>query len=379
MFQLYSLDIVGDYLLYLVLTKCIICPLPHKRGSVNTEFSKLASKFFQNVYLWANESYLRTFLVLFIFFVFGLPLVEYLQELVRTIPYYQIGQDIFKFFYNNFSLSDYIVSILFILTAVFLLKIYSEFQKMYVIFENFDDDLSRWSVPLNSVWTIQKCIDGLGKMLSVTNSFYPGILKETFSWYDYEIRFQVRLSKDTPVQLQLFSLVIRSENSLNGILLQITSNHFNPHLLYNGTYILDKNSFQQLPTILPVEEWIMVRVIVKGNNVDILFAGYRIQYKIPTKVLNVESGVLYSGVDLTELEERHKKIEVSKETISKYINEINAADESKKAGLISDLDAYLKEVPSFSSITLEYQKGSIGFRQSNQEHAYFRYLRVKKI
>ncbi len=343
----------------------------------NNEVKILFSKVFKNIGLWASQSYTRALFVLLILTIFGIPLIGYLQKLVNEFPYAKTANSIVGFFQTNFKSIDYLLTGLFLLYGFSIYYIYRQFVNSKVIKEDFGAGLNNWAIPMDSSWTTQKCGDTLGKMLSVTNSAYPGTLKGAYGWYDYEISFWAKIDKDTHKDRQNFSLAIRSESNFNGIMLQITKSHIRPHFLYNGTFIVDNENTQQLPTILKPNEWIKVKVFVQGNNVDIFIDDYKVQYKIPTKVFDVENKVMSKGtISLEEIEESHNQIKAKHNQVLDILAmpESPARDEA-----IKTIEPIMNSIPPFTRVIFEYQKGSIGFRESGSECAHFRDLRVKKI
>lgn len=347
---------------------------------MNNLFSTLFSKVLNNIILWAKESIWRSFLILILVFIFLVPLVGYLQSLVRNFPYITTFNLFITFLKNNLSIKDYLFILIFLFILYLIKKQDKELLKTRVIKENFEKGLNGWNIPLGTGWTIQDCDDSLGKMLNVTHSPYPGVLKDTYSWYDYEISFQVKFDKSTSKEKRKFAVVVRSENNFNGIMLQFSENEFRPHLLYNGTYILDE--IENLPTILKIDVWIPISLFVKGSNIDIYIYNYKIQYKIPMKAYTIDSKLLSSKetIKLSNIELKHNEI---KDRIARWITLYNKGEATKdpieKKKLSDESDSIFKNIPPTSRILFEYQKGSIGFRESDTESAYFKNLIVKKI
>lgn len=342
-------------------------------------FSILNERLLKNLILWAKESYLRTLLVFLTLLIIGIPLIQYLQNEVKKIPtlLLSVSNTVVTFANNNLSIPDYFFLITIIALFFIILVIYKKLEKTKIITDSFNRQLNGWAIPLGSGWTIQPCTDALGYMLSVTNSIFPGILKEAFGWYDYEITFLTKINSKVKAGRQNFSVIVRSENNFNGVMLQVTSTHLRPHLLYNGTYILDTEKDEQLPTVLPSSVWIPVKILVVGNNIDLWIYNHKLNYKIPTKIYDVENTLLTSGQTLTinKLEESKRKIEnrwMKLVEINKMPSSQNKFSEQDK--LVKDLT----DNPS-SKVLLEFQKGSVGFREWGEEHAYFRNLKVKKI
>jgi len=345
--------------------------------------SSLVSRATKDIILWAKESYLRTVLVVFFGIVLLPVLIGYLQDVVRTIPYIAITLNIVGFFNKNFKLTDYIFTLFFILTSIFIYYFYQQIKNTSCITENFDKDLNGWNFRFGYGWTIQNASGLRGKMLSVTNSDFPGTLKAAYGWYDYEITFQAKIDSKLEKSKENFTVFIRSENNLNGVMFQISPIEVRPHLLYNGIFILDtKNNFP-LPTELKRGDWVDVKIIVSGNNVNIWINNYKLQqYIIPTRVFNTvpNSTLTETQTTIENLEKKNEEVEkkekLADEAFKKFIK--TPAGPEKDAAKQEVLKVY-QDIPSYSRVILEYPKGSVGFRQVAGEHAYFRKLKVKKI
>jgi hypothetical protein len=347
---------------------------------MENEIKQLSSKIFHNVFLWASESVSKSFLVVTLIFVFGIPLIGFLQGLVRSFPYIAAVTDIINFL-SSISMAEFLALLAFFLLVLWLIHISKELRKTYYIEDNFKlPDLNKWSIPLNAGWTIQKCEDASGYMLSVTNSEYPGTLKGAYGWYDYELNFLVKIESEVIESNQNFSVAVRSDNNLNGVMLQITRTHMKPHLLFNGTYIRDTENDIQLPTILKTNIWHKVRIRVVGGNIELIIDNYKVSYKIPTKVLNVENQKLSRTTTMRDVVESNRKIESLQKDLYELFDaaqKMPEGDEKKNA--FGKIDESVNKMPAFAKVVLEYQKGSIGFRESGSEHAYFRKVMVKKL
>ena len=335
----------------------------------NDETKRIYSKIFKNISIWASQTYKRSLIMVFFLLVLGVPLIVYLQSLVTNFKYIVVSLAIFSFLQKTFNLSNYLIGIGFLIVGIILYKIFRMINNTRVIKDNFGNGLNGWAVPLDASWTTQRCIDKLGKMLSVTNSDYPGILKEAYWWYDYEISFETKIEKTH--RSQNFTVVIRSESNFDGVMLQITRTHLRPHFIYNGTFIRDAEAEEQLPTILPLDEWIKVKLIVKGKDVDMYIDGYKLQYKIPTKVFEVTNDILSRGsVTIDDLEDNQKELTTIKDILS-------MPESPAKVVAMQTISA--TSIPPYSKIILEYQKGSVGFREAGREKAHFRDFEIKRI
>jgi hypothetical protein len=345
--------------------------------------NRLINRVFEKIVLYAKESYPRTVIVTFTLIIFGVPLLGYLQNQVRQIPYLRIAQQIYFFLTKNLNTLDTIL-ILSLLASFFCSwRLWQELLKTRLIKELLSNDLRSWSIPTNSGWSIQDCQGYLGKMLAITSSPRPGTLKEAFSWYDYEITFQVRFGTTGNQGNENFNVVLRSENYLNGVVIQFSEKYMRPYLLYEGKMIFDKASERQLPTILPKNDWINFKISLRGNDVEILAEGYKLLYIIPSRRFTIDQETFdtqrqKSLIDLENSENSlSNKKSVENQQWETY-QKLPEGEEKTKAG-----DSWLKlyrDLPKEVQINLEYQKGSFGFMTTDPvSSTYFRKLIVKKI
>lgn len=335
--------------------------------------STLTSKIVKRIVFWAGESYFWTIIVLLIFFIFIVPLVGSLQDLVKKIPYENYLGGFAFYIYLNFRPLDYILTVTTVIFAILFFFVRRRLLKISEIKENFSKGLNKWSMTIGSGWTIQDCTDRNGRMLSVTNSSLPGTLKSAYGWYDYEISFQAKI--DSTSANPNIGIVVRSESNFNGILLQITKTHFRPHFLSNGTFILDNKNIEQLPTVLTTDTWIDVRLTVEGNDIEIYIYNYKLNYKIRSLTYKVDNIRIGIDTNLQDIESDNIAIEAEE---SNWYEEFNKVAKLP-AGERSEAYRKLPVVRPYTTIMLDYQKGSVGFRESGSEHTYFRKLSVKSL
>jgi len=345
----------------------------------NSEIDSLFSKVFKPLYLRFVQTPFRATIGLVLIFVFGVPFVNYLQHLVSTFPYLQMIASIVEFLLSQEPIW-YLVWVCFI--SIFAIIIYL-FIKQYSsssISDNFASNLNRWSTVKESGWFIQPCDDKPGKMLSVTNCYYPGILKDACSWYDYELSFIAKIGGGLKDEDQNFSFVVRAENNLNGVMFQITCRKIRPHLLYNSTYILDAKNDEQLQTLIKPGEWVGVRVRIQGNIVKININGFDYVYKIPSLVIdNVSNIILKRNITLVELEEHGRGVE---KTFQGLVGAYRMEESPAKGLAVKVAEDNFREITQGGTlirVAFDYQKGSVGFRESGPETAYFKNLKLKKI
>lgn len=342
------------------------------------EVKQLISKGFRKIFLYANESSIKAITLVIIFFIFIPPIIERLQNFFfKSIPYIEIGQQVFSFLTSIITLKDVIFVGLIIVESVFIFILHKDMLRTQKISENFrSTDLNKWNIPRESVWTVEECEDVPGKMLSISNSSFPGTLKETYTWYDYEINVLVKIDAG-----QDFGVTVRSENNLNGILVCLNKREISVFLLYQGTFILDDKNKNFLPTTIKEGVWTRCKLVVKGNNIDMWISNYKIlSYKIPTLVYKVENKYLGTTTNVTEIENSNKKIKEEEdkdlELYKKYTSLPKGPDKDAAQNL------YLAHyISPNTKVVLEYQNGSMGlFSAKGQEkQAFFRDIQIKKI
>jgi hypothetical protein len=343
----------------------------------NEEIKVIYSKIFKNISLWASQSFARSVLIILILVIFGIPFIEYLQGLVKNFPYTSTGLFISSFLQKTFNVELYIIGGAFIIVGIVLYWMYRQLTYTKIINDNFKGGLNAWAIPLGASWTTQRCEDKLGKMLTVTNSTIPATLKGAYWWYDYEITFEAKIEGESPPHRQNFTIVIRSENNFNGIMLQITKTHMRPHFIYQGTFIIDNEASQLLPTTLRENEWIKVKMTVKGNIVDIYINDYQLRYNIPTKIFSVENNIMSKGtITLEEIQTSDSDIKSKQRRIGEILSMPPSAARDQA---VQTIESIANTIPPYSNIILEYQKGSVGFRESGEEKAHFREFKAKRI
>jgi len=347
------------------------------------EFWQLCSKLLKKPFLWAKDNSIRAGIVILLVLIILVPWIEMLQDLIKGLPYSIIFNNIFNFFYK-IPLLWYLVAILFILFFIWIRHLSKEVRKTSLIEDKLNDaTFNKWSIPLDSGWTIQKCEDfdesKLGNMLSVTNSEYSGTLKGAYGWYDYEFSFLTKIDKDIDGKNQNFSVVVRSEDNLNGVMLQITKTHLYPHLLFNGSFIKDTDSDAKLPTVLKEGNWYKVKIKVTGNNIDIYIDNYQVRYKIPNKILTVENRFLRKTSTLRELIRSDEDIKSKESDAYKLLDTFYSLPKDQRTEeKREEMNQKFKDIPPSTKVVLDFQKGSVGFRESGPEHAYFKDIMIKK-
>ena len=345
-----------------------------------TSLDTLKEDVLRPIILRAKDSWLFTFLLVFISVIFVFPLIRYLQTRVTDFPYLAVISYITTFVGKNLSFQEIVIILALVLIYILLFIFFRKLQTAKLINEFFSNNLDKWSIPLGSGWNIQDCDDRSGKMLSVEESPYPGTLKETYSWYDYKVSFWARMDSSTDGNKNI-DFVIRSESSFNGILLRLTDKDFLPHLMYSGFLIFDDTGSEKLPTLIRFDTWVKIRVTVKGKNVEIkINDDYTITYKIPTKYMEVSNIELTGSLPwLTRLESHSAVLAENKKKhdnlLARLVSDNNTlSDEETK-----ELESLRLQLSSTTVLNIDYQKGAIGFRKEIQSRTHIRRLIVHKL
>jgi hypothetical protein len=181
--------------------------------------------------------------------------------------------------------------------------------------ECFEGGLGHWEY--DGAWRVIREDDK--HTLVVTNSEIGGIAQPCRLWTDYTCEFETKIAKSNT------SWVVRAKDTSTYVMLQCETGRIYPHFRVNGTWTnLDwtRRNPVPLPVTLPLDTWFGVRIEVKDFHVMVT--------------------LIVDG----------KEIVVSAMT-----------------------NPLLK--PPIAPI--EYAIGSVGFRESGNECAYFRRISVKKI
>jgi len=204
------------------------------------------------------------------------------------------------------------------------------YRKEKIVYEReFKDDfqhgLQKWEY--YGDWRSER--DDGGNILSITNSDIGGIAKSCRLWDDYIFTFETKIIQSNS------SWIIRASDILNYVMLQCSPTEIIPHFRVQGQWF--KMQPVALTTPLPMNEWLKIRIMVKGTRV------------VATAKLNAKEKVL---IDQLLLEPQVVPVQV----------------------------AIPNTVPSQFNFIFSFPLGSVGFRESgNAEHADFRNVHVTKI
>lgn len=370
--------------------------------------SKLIVFFVGKVELFAKRNPYYSLFIFFSLLFFGPPLLTKIYNIIESFPYIELLLGIISLYKNNFSSVDSLLFILwfFVAAAVVILVINNINSKS--ITDYFNKGLSKWSMPLKSHWHIQSSekYDYLGKMLVVTDTSAPGLLKGAFNWYDYEFMFKAMIPNDSTNHNVGF--FVRAEDGNNGIFLQVRRDTLVPHYYYEGTYIIDSKRSIKLQSILPLDNWIQFKIKVKGDVVIIKINEEEIYFQIRAYTFfGIKKEDMYRDIDLENLEVQQRKIgemfddikdkdgqieriksleeenkvdpEISDEqrkNRKKVLEDVRKDIQKEREKLSNQIDDIAK---SSIRVNLEYHRGSVGFRESGSEVTFFKEVILRRL
>lgn len=214
-------------------------------------------------------------------------------------------------------------------------------------FDDFSQGLSSWEYG-GEGWKIE--FDDKIPVLSVSESQDGGISKKGFSWSDYEFSFETKVIKHNS------GWIFRAENRSKYLMLQLHLEEIDRPLLRlhikipSGTdypWVVIQEDPVNLSKNLSILEWIKVKIIVSGSNVDVF--------------LNDEHAGHYFIADPLRIP--------SEETVI-------IKEKDKKSAVA--MERTISIVRRF--ISMNYAIGRVGFRCAPpNEHAHFRKVRVKPL
>lgn len=207
--------------------------------------------------------------------------------------------------------------------------------------DSFENGLGNWEYDSEG-WKIEQ--ENKEAILSVSDSQDGGITKKGFSWTDYEFVF------DTKVISKCSGWIIRAENRSKYLMIQLNLENLNKqmlrlHLKIPGSsypWIVMPEVKLNLEKSLKLLEWIKVKIVVLGSNVDVYLNGEHAAHYLLQDPLPVSTD---EQVQLVE-----------------------------DNGLTSNVK--IKR----SYVAMDYSVGRVGFRCAPlAEHAHFRNVRVNPI
>jgi hypothetical protein len=204
--------------------------------------------------------------------------------------------------------------------------------------DDFDKDLGNWEFG-GEGWKTEK--DENRPILSVSQSGDGGITKKGFSWCDYEFSFDCKIINKN------VGWLVRAEHRNKYLMIQLNMENSEdpkfrlhlriPHRKNRPDWIIMQVDPINLDKPLKLFEWIKVRIVVLGSNIDIY--------------LNSHHTAHYFIADPIRWQEKYKGI-----------NE-------------GDIDYE----PEDYIMSINYSTGKVGFRCDRDEHAHIRNVKVKPI
>lgn len=240
-----------------------------------------------------------------------------------------------------------------LVAILLLLFLFSMRQYLYlrivsgVFFDDFKHGLDRWEFG-GEGWKIE--FEEKTPVLSVSESQDGGISKKGFSWSDYEFSFETKVIKHNS------GWIFRAENRSKYLMLQLHLEEINRPLLRlhikipGGTdyawAVIQENPVK-LSKKLSILEWIKVKIIVYGSNVDVYLNDEHAGHYFIADPIRVPSE------ETVVLKEKDEKSKVTTERTVSIIRRF---------------------------ISMNYAIGRVGFRCAPpNEHAHFRKVRVKPL
>jgi hypothetical protein len=198
--------------------------------------------------------------------------------------------------------------------------------------ENFTAGINPRLWEWHGQWTVE--LDENGKsVLSVTNSELGGLVLPCLSWADYDLRFETRILN------KVTGWLIRASNLNNCVMFQLSPTTIKPHIKSVGVWIPQADIVHNAP--ISVGEWFSVQTLARGSWATVYLTVKGKQQKIfEDKILGTQP--IFWG-------------NIPRDTVD--------APEGKQ----------------LVALEVSYRPGSFGFRQSVDEKAQFRNLKVFKL
>jgi len=318
-------------------------------------FEKILGPKLNKVFLWLGENVKRQ-VISFVFLVLVTLVVS--PKIVKTATDTSFS-NLFISFVNFTCWAIGTKNYIFILTIALILLTWV-FAKIYfrvfkkTIEVNPEKEPGLWSYYKDSGWSLIEDKDCWEKVLKITNCTYPAILKFGDDWIDYCFSFQVKVPSFVPVDRQNFSFVVRARDKANNIFLQCKPDgKIRPHLLAGGIFIIDDKNEIDFLAEYPLDKWFDVKMVVEGDKITIFMMGVSATYKIPSEHYAVSSGMISPTMPLSK------------------IKEFNLGKNNKK------MEPSGGVMTSAFMLNLDYEKGTIGFRESGKETALFRKIKIE--
>jgi hypothetical protein len=229
----------------------------------------------------------------------------------------------------------------------------------------------------NSGWSYLEDKDTpFAKVLSITSADLPGYLKKGAEWYDYEFSFKAKIKTSN------FTFAIRVKDWGNCIFFQCSEKSIYPHLVIDGVRIKHFKDIS-LPLELPKEEWIDVKVVVRGNRVEIGVFGMSKEFTIPSFSKYVYLSGISDTMEYNDVERMDNEILAIMGNLNKMRKSRGLEENDDDEKLVEDVIKRVveKEKVEFDKgvlpLSSSFERGSVGFRACGSEHALFKDIKVK--
>lgn len=318
-------------------------------------FGKILEPKINSVVLWLRDETRRLVISLTLFAILVLVIYPKTTQFILGFSFTAAFENIWHPLYSAVGTRGYIIILsgLFLLLLISLLSTRSRLFRRTILIGP-EKEPTLWSFYRGSEWSIVEDKDSWNKVLKITNCHYPAILKFGDGWIDYTFSFQTKVPSDVPKQFQNFSFVVRAKDKTNNIFFQCKPNGIiRPHLVATGVFLIDENNIIDFPAEYPLDKWIDVCTKVYGDTVSISMMGSTAIYRVPSTRYVIARSMIKPVMSLEEA----NKLNLEKE---------QAKDAEKQATL---------QAPSYL-LDLDYEKGTIGFREHGLETALFRKIRV---
>lgn len=320
---------------------------------------KTIGEHWDRLVLWAKDDKRRFILFLIVaVFVFVVFLPKFYQ-LISNFDYLGVIVFVWSFIYSNSNTKEFSTVMFF--AVLLLLLAFRQFlsRNSKRFFEiNIEKQPELWSYYKGTGWSIVEDIKSWNKVLKLTNGMYPAILKFGNDWLNYNFSFEAKIPETVGSGNQNFTFTVRAKDKGNCVFFQCRPDGtIRPHFITNGLFVIDDINEIKFLAEFPIEKWIPVNVSVKGDDVNISMLGVSASYKIPSTRLIIPSDKIRGVISLGEalrLTKENEPVELEKST----------GGNSAVTKLAFDLD---------------YEKGTVGFRESGRETAFFRKIKVELI
>lgn len=330
----------------------------------------LFAPFFKKLLIWAQEYLWRTLFSVFLLIVilgFGIMLSKWLT-------FGKLLSLLFQSFLvvRSFSLQSYVyllwMTILFVFGIILYLgwKVKSAKYIEVKIKRNSKVE-DYFVVPPGADWSLVPDDDTLGNVLSVTRSGLTGHLIKGNDWCNYHLTFKTKIIFDN------FTFAIRVIDKNNCIFFQCGKRQIFPHLIMGGIAIRHFKDID-LPFDIPKEKWVDVSVLVKGEKVVIKIMGIEREFDIPHGPWFIEKGNLSFTLEYKVVEEDTRKALIT-DNIYKEVSKEEGIEEIVRKISMGILEKI--KLDNYHTFNFDYYRGTIGFRQSENEHALFKDIKVK--